>query len=436
VSTAPTTTDAPRRAAPRFGVVLLVIVVAALALRIGYVAVIKDRPDGFYDAIYYQLQSEGLANGEGFSILRRDQPNADHPPMTALVLSPASWAFGLSEDELPQRLTMALLGAVVVGLVGLAGNRVAGRRVGLTAAVVAAVYPNFFMNDGILMAETLSAGCVAAIVWCVYGAMQERRWRWVVALGVVGGIAMLTRAELALLIPAVVLPALLTRRERPMGDRVRDAVVVCAIAGVVILPWVFRNLTTFEEPVLLSYGDGALLLGANCDTTYHGRLMGSWEDDCYAKIRPTRDLSVQAARQRDAALTYAGDHLGRLPVVMAARVLRTWGIWSPFQQARLSSTEGRPIEAAWAGMAMYYVLLVLAVAGAVIMRRRRLVFWPLVVLAVFVTVMSALSYGTIRFRIPAEVGIVVLAAVTLVWLWDAVRGRSDRAADLVGIPST
>jgi hypothetical protein len=76
VSTAPITTDAPRRAAPRFGVVLLVVVAAALALRIGYVAVIKDRPDGFYDAIYYQLQSEGLANGEGFSILRRDQPNA------------------------------------------------------------------------------------------------------------------------------------------------------------------------------------------------------------------------------------------------------------------------------------------------------------------------------------------------------------------------
>ncbi|HEY8216818.1 MAG TPA: hypothetical protein VIH82_06780, partial [Acidimicrobiia bacterium] len=96
-----------------------------------------------------------------------------------------------------------------------------------------------------------------------------------------------------------------------------------------------------------------------------------------------------------------------------------------FHQARLSTTEGRPIEAAWAGMALYYLLLPLAVAGAVLMRRRRLVFWPLVVLAVYVTVMSALSYGTIRFRIPAEVGIVVLAAVTLVWLWDTLRGRHD-----------
>jgi 4-amino-4-deoxy-L-arabinose transferase-like glycosyltransferase len=411
---------APVRRSPRFGAILLIIVAAALGLRLAYVVVIKDRPDGFYDAIYYQLQSEGLANGEGFSILRRDQPNADHPPMTALVLAPASWAFGLSEDELPQRLTMALLGAGVVGLIGLAGNRVAGRRVGLVAGAVAALYPNFFMNDGILMAETLSAACVAATVWCVYGAMQERSWRWIVALGVIGGIGMLTRAELALLIPAIVLPALLTRRDRPMAERVRGCVVVCVIAGVVVLPWVVRNLTTFEEPVLLSYGDGALLLGANCDTTYSGNLMGSWEDDCYAQVRPRRDLSVQAARQRDAALTYVGDHFDRLPAVMAVRVLRTWGIWRPFHQARLSTTEGRPIEAAWAGMAMYYVRLVLAVAGAVLMRRRRLVFWPLVVLAVFVTVMSAVSYGTIRFRIPAEVSIVVLASVTLVWLWERV----------------
>jgi 4-amino-4-deoxy-L-arabinose transferase-like glycosyltransferase len=120
---------------------------------------------------------------------------------------------------------------------------------------------------------------------------------------------------------------------------------------------------------------------------------------------------------------------------MAVRVLRTWGIWRPFHQARLSTTEGRPIEAAWAGMAMYYPLLVLAVAGAVLMRRRRLVFWPLVVLAVFVTAMSALSYGTIRFRIPAEVSIVVLAAVTLVWIWDRLRGRPAPAPDLVGVPS-
>jgi hypothetical protein len=193
---------------------------------------------------------------------------------------------------------------------------------------------------------------------------------------------------------------------------------------------VIRNLVTFEEPVLLSYGDGALLLGANCDTTYRGELTGSWEDDCYARIRPTRDLSVQAARQRDAALTYIGDHLDRVPSVMAVRVLRTWGIWQPFQQARLSTTEGRPIEAAWAGMAMYYVLLVLAVAGALLLRRRRVVFWPLVVLAVFVTVMSAVSYGTIRFRIPAEVSIVVLASVTLVWLWDRLRGQTSDAQTL------
>jgi hypothetical protein len=200
------------------------------------------------------------------------------------------------------------------------------------------------------------------------------------------------------------------------------------IAGIVVLPWVVRNLATFDEPTLLSYGDGALLLGANCDTTYHGDLTGSWEDDCYAKVRTTRDLSVQAARQRDAALTYVGDHLDRVPAVMAVRVLRTWGIWRPFHQARLSTTEGRPIEAVWAGMAMYYVLLVLAVAGAVLMRRRRQVFWPLVVLAVFVTVMSAVSYGTIRFRIPAEVSIVVLASVTLVWAWDRLRGDRSQAS--------
>ena len=55
-----------------------------------------------------------------------------------------------------QRYLMCVLGTLTIGAVALLGRRVAGARVGLIAAGFAALYPNFWINDGMLMVETSS----------------------------------------------------------------------------------------------------------------------------------------------------------------------------------------------------------------------------------------------------------------------------------------
>jgi asparagine N-glycosylation enzyme membrane subunit Stt3 len=70
-------------------------------------------------------------------------------------------------------------------------------------------------------------------------------------------------------------------------------------------------------------------------------------------------------------------------------------------------------------------MAVLAIGGVVIRIRRRASVWPLIVPAVVVTVGTLIAYGQTRFRVPAEPSIVVLAAFTLVALYDRVaRSRS------------
>ncbi|MET0914271.1 MAG: glycosyl transferase, partial [Acidimicrobiales bacterium] len=49
----------------------------------------------------------------------------------------------------------------------------------------------------------------------------------------------------------------------------------------------------------------------------------------------------------------------------------------------------------------------------VTLRQRRRTIWPLLSTVIVVTVVSALFYGLLRFRAPAEVALVVLAAVAL-----------------------
>jgi hypothetical protein len=66
----------------------------------------------------------------------------------------------------------------------------------------------------------------------------------------------------------------------------------------------------------------------------------------------------------------------------------------------------------WLSLIAFFALA-LRLAGAVILRRRRVILLPLTALAVSVTVGVAVTYGFTRFRAAAEVAIVLLAAVAV-----------------------
>jgi hypothetical protein len=91
-----------------------------------------------------------------------------------------------------------------------------------------------------------------------------------------------------------------------------------------------------------------------------------------------------------------------------------WDVFDPVQMASIEVNEGRPEPASLAGLGFYYALLPLGVAGIVVLRRRGIRQWFLLVPAGVVTLVAALVYGLVRFRAPFEVCLVVLAAPTLV----------------------
>jgi 4-amino-4-deoxy-L-arabinose transferase-like glycosyltransferase len=366
-----------------------------------------------YDELYYTAAAHALADGDGFrfeSIEGQVEEQGVHPPMTSIVLAPVA---SLTDDELPMRLLVAAIGGVVVVLAGLVALHVAGARAAYVAAALAAVYPNLWMNDGLLMSETLAAAGTAAAVWCTYRLIATWNWRWASAAGAACAVAMLSRSELALLVPMMVVPAVLLARTVPMSQRLGHATLACATAVFVVAPWVVYNLGRFEEPVVLSHGDGNVLIGSNCDSTYHGTLLGFHNGFCgFIEDLPTEN-SLEAATRRRAAFAYVGDHLDRIPVVVAARVGRVWGVYGQVQMARIAQAEGRPLVASLAGLAMFWALVPLAALGARRLRRAGQPLWPLVAPVVIVTFNAAAFYGLTRFRVPAEVSLVVLAAVAI-----------------------
>lgn len=417
----------------RFWILLAAILLLAAGVRIAYVLGVADgfNRERFYDAAYYELEARTVAQGKGFADPFRLLPGADHaivpaadhPPLTVLALAPVVRVF---PGQLPLRFASALAGLGVVLLTALLARALAGDRAALIAAFLAACYPYLWVNDGLIMSESFTGLFVVGALLAVYRAVREPRrwWRWVL-VGALGGFATLGRAELALLVPLLMVGVLLGRRVP--GWRVRAGATACAGAAmlVVLAPWFVYNAGRFEERVLISTNDGLALVASNCDETYAGPAMGLTilaGPPCLPDPVPG-DQSVVAKEYRRIGFEYMGDHLDRLPLVVLARAGRDWSLFRPADMIDWNLAEGRPSWVTRAGLFWYYPLLAAAIVGAVVLRRRRAWLWPLLVPPIVVTLGTVLAFGQTRFRAPAEPVLVVLAAVALAALTR--RGRSD-----------
>ncbi len=402
---------------PWLGLVLL----AAGGLRVAYVLTVTRHDTHFYDAAYYQLEAASIAHGDGFvdpfaeirSPGSKAQPSAEHAPLTSLILVPAGFVDDTELSALLMRFTMVLVGLGAIVVLALLGRELGGDTVGLIAAGIAALDPNLWMNDGLIMSESLSILLVAAILLLAYRVLRGASLRWVTALGVLCGLLTLVRAELAALTPLLALPAVWigsTRRSPPSAHRVGRAAGCVAVAVLVVAPWVGFNLARFEKPTFVSTNDGLTMLAANCDPSYYGATLGSGDIAC-ADHRPKGDPSVANARFRSRALRYMGDHLDRWPVVVVARIARMWSVFHVSQTVGFDVGEGRPRWASYAGIAALYALVAAGIVGLIAARRRKVAVWPLVVPIAVVTSITLVIGGVPRYRAAAEPSIIVLAAL-------------------------
>ena len=408
----------------RFGIGLAAISLGALVLRGWYVlAVTRFQNKTLYDSFWYYSTTIGLHSGQFFRAPFTYHATAAHPPMTTLLLAAGTFLVGLHGGTTSSLLVMAVLGSVCVACVGLLGSAVAGPWVGLTAAALAAVAPNFWMPSGILMSETPTMLFTALLLLALVHVIRTPTASRAALVGLACGAVILTRAELVLFVPALLIPAILTVRGMPFRRRFFLLGIGLFATALVLSPWVGRNLSTFTNRTYISTGTGLVLLGANCPQTYSDNDLGLWSAQCAQSVKSKGDESVQSSRDAHAALDFVDHHLGQVPIVVLARVARLWDLYRPVQMAQVEAGEGRPLWASLAGLGVYYALFPIALAGIVILRRRRISQWFLLAPAGVVTVVSGLFYGLVRFRAPFEVCLVVLAAPAIVLLVSARRGR-------------
>jgi 4-amino-4-deoxy-L-arabinose transferase-like glycosyltransferase len=396
---------------------------AALGVRLLYILVVARSPVGIGgDAGFYHSAANLIAHGHFYyrGIFSHAYVTAEHPPLYPLLLSLSSLVG--ADSLLAHRIVSCLIGTVGVVLVGLLARRVAGQRAGLVAAAIAALYPPFVTADGLVMSEPLFVVTVAAALLVALGMTRPAAtatasrldWR-PAAFGAVVGLATLTRGEGILLVPLLAWP--LAWITAAPGRKALALITTTAATALVISPWIIRNVAVFHRATLAA-DSNTVIAGANCPETYYGHDIGWWSNRCLEHARTRQQLLTGDASTKQ-AFDYAGHHVTRLPLVAAVRVLRTFNLFGPLRQGN------RELRRRWVdvlGLGIYYAVLALAVLGFVRLGRRAgRERWILLAPVAMVIIVSALTWGIGRFRIAADISLIVLASA-------AVAGRAARAA--------
>jgi 4-amino-4-deoxy-L-arabinose transferase-like glycosyltransferase len=317
-----------------------------------------------------------------------------------------------------------LIGVLVVGLVGLLGSMLWGRRVGLIALGLAAVYIPLVLVSGEVISEPLYTALMLAAICAVL------RWRshgglpMLAAAGVLAGLTALTRTNGVIVLVGVAAMAASGRDSRGWIPRLRAPLLVIAVGVLTIAPWTIRNAVVMGGFLPISDETGPTLVGtwnatSQVNRTEPGSRTGVSGLPMYREIfheAPAHSgITVDSVLTHD-AITFALDHPAYIGTVFwhnTLRLLELNGVgWIRFE----ARTAGLPPDFTVAGAFMFYLVALLALAGAFVPPTRRAprALWIIPGLQFLSTVF--VNAETPRFRTPLEPFILLLAALSLDYL--------------------
>ncbi|HTX45749.1 MAG TPA: glycosyltransferase family 39 protein, partial [Solirubrobacteraceae bacterium] len=169
---------------------VVAVLAVALGLRVGLVQGSSYKPINdakSYMQLAIQIAHTGDYSGRDIGAGNSRGPTAYFPPAYPYFLAPFSGSVHAA------RIAQAVLGTIVVGLIGLIALELFAQTVALLALALAAVYPPFIELSSVLVAETLLTAFVLAAVWAGLRARRSPRpYRWSLLAGVLCGLAALT----------------------------------------------------------------------------------------------------------------------------------------------------------------------------------------------------------------------------------------------------
>lgn len=433
----------------RFWISILLVLTAALGLRIGVAAWWQERLDreervfGMGDSEGYWVLAGQIARGLPYQY---GSPDAavfrapGYPLLLSLVFGPDDpqqglWSRGLGAA----RLLGCGLGTLAVGLVIGIAAWLDDRRTAILAGLLAAIYPGAVTMSVLVLSEAPFVPLMLIVLWALAALLRAgqsasprsgTQVMLAAVAGCVSGIAVLTRPSWLLFLPFyfVLRLALAEKRGRELGL----AIVAGAAMALTMTPWWVRNYRVTGEFVPTTLQVGASLYdGLHAGATGASDTGMEFSSEFAAELRredaaadpPPGNFEYRLnQRLAAAAVVWARENPGGVLRLAGAKIARTWWPWP----AAAELPGGASVRWSFALGA-----LGIALPAAIYAIRRR--FWrsplfPLVVPVLYFTLLHAVFVGSIRYRQPALVALVVLAAPQYMHWWRRIAPDASSSA--------
>lgn len=452
----PTASAAPSGRLPRAARTLraerstVALVSIAVAVRLIWVARFAQAPAGLSDPVAYDVAAQSIAAGDGYRGLLGNF-TAYFPPGYPYALG---WLYRVADavgldNHHPQvvGVVQSLLWGVTTGAVVIVGRRVGGRRCGVAAGAVIALWPNLITYSAVLLSESLFVAlfaCTLAALTVTADADAPMASRTfvvpIVLTGAFVGLMVMVRPQGVLGIPVAAIVWWWTG----VGTKRAAAMLVSCAVGTAILvaPWAVRNSRDMGEPILMSTNSGDnLCIGYNPDATGAFGLYLACETGDNSPDGPEFELRRSGENQRR-ALEYIRSEPEAVPGLAVKKLLATYRTDEDGLRANDSFGELPILSPGWrSGWLVFtqfgYVLIgVATVAGTArgVRRVRRdgrrahpqlLVLFGLGIAGLIVPMMF---FGDPRFKVASTPVYAVFAGLGIVGFLDYLRHRSGVAS--------
>lgn len=398
--------DGPSR---RVGtLVVLTILIVAFGLRLGAGLWLQktqgaEATGDLGDSRGYRNIADNLVAGRGLVMTDLEvgpSPRyADRMPGYPLILSALQAVFG--ENTVSLLVLQSLVGAATAWLAWRLGRELCSPLAGYLAAAGVAVATWQVAFAAVTLTECWSAALLTATMLCVALAVRRGRAAWAATAGLAGAALAYVHPEY-LGLPAAMLAVALAApgRRRWLRYWILGTVVLVAAMG----PWWGRNASVFGRFVPTTTRLGVSLYdGVRPDAT------GGSDMEFESRLAPEtagRDELAYDAMFREMSWRTIRDEPGRVARLAWSKFCRTW-----------SAVAGRDRGAMihWASMATFVPMMGGAILAVGLMWRRRLLA-AMAAPVVYVTLVHLVMVGSIRYRVPVEPLMWVLAGVAGAWV--------------------
>lgn len=403
---------------------LIAVLVLAFCLRAGAAVALQSQLDHVPnrdfliegDAGGYWSLAHQLAAGEAFEIY--------DPPRRVSRMPGFPWLLSLgmrlfAENMLMMRLLLSVVGTVACYLVFRLGRILVDPQTGVLAAGLAAISPAFVGFTPLILSETLFAATLVLSLVALAKFVQRRQppqvlrrqIGWAFLSGILIGIATLVRPSWMLIAPGFAV-LFWWFGDRSSRGAALAMLIIVGLVGV-LTPWTIRNyrVTGHFVPTSLWVGP-SLYDGLNPQATGSSDMEFVEADGIYER------MSEYDADQhyRKAAWDFAVSNPGRALQLSGMKLARYWSPWP-------NAAQFRRWELAVPLAAFFLLVFSTAIIGFWLSRHD----WWLCLLTVgpvfYFSCIHALFVGSIRYRLPAEYPLMVLAAVGLRHVWQKFHGE-------------